>query len=281
MKTRKTEGWHGWDTYAPFYDWENARTLGKRDVAFWIEVLAGTTGPVLELGCGTGRLLAPIARSQMKTEADSIRPFDVAQGRLLLGIDRSEPMLTRARRRLARVPKPVRPILLRGDVRALPVRPAKLGAVVAAYGLLQSLLNDRDLNATLASAARVLKRGGLLGVDLVPDLPVWEEYAGRIPIRGQFAAGTTLTLVESVRQDRRKGLTIFDEQYVVRRGRTVRSHRFQLTFRTLTMEQTLARIERAGFRVEKVCGSYAGDTWHPRADVWVVLARRTSGVVSG
>jgi SAM-dependent methyltransferase len=270
MTPRTTEGWHGWDTYAPFYDWENARTLGKRDVAFWVEVLAGTSGPVLELGCGTGRLLAPIARSWMK-------PFDTAQGRLLIGIDRSEPMLARARRRLARVPKLVRPILLRGDVRALPVRDGKLGAVVAAYGLLQSLLNDRDLDAALAAAARALKRGGLLGVDLVPDLPVWEEYAGRIPIRGQFAPGTTLTLVESVRQDRRKGLTIFDEQYVVRRGRTVRSHHFQLTFRTLTMAQTLARIERAGFRVEKVCGSYAGGTWHPGADVWVVLAKKTSG----
>ena len=269
MPPRKPEGWHGWDTYAPFYDWENARTLGKRDVAFWVNVLAGTTGPVLELGCGTGRLLAPIARSWT--------PFGRAQGReprLLVGIDRSEPMLARARRRLARVPKSVRPILVRGDVRALPVRPGKLGAVVAAYGLLQSLLNDRDLDATLAAAAKALKRGGLLGIDLVPDLPVWEEYAGRIPIRGQFAPGTTLTLVESVRQDRRKGLTIFDEQYVVRRGRTVRSHRFQLTFRTLTMEQTLARIERAGFRVDKVCGSYVGDTWHPGADVWVVLARK-------
>jgi SAM-dependent methyltransferase len=262
---RKTEGWHGWDTYAPFYDWENARTLGKRDVPFWVDVVAGTSGAVLELGCGTGRLLAPIARSW--TNHDSHR--------LLLGIDRSEPMLIRARRRLARIPKVVRPILLRGDVRALPVRPGKLGAVVAAYGLLQSLLNDRDLDAALASAAKALRRGGLLGVDLVPDLPVWEEYAGRIPIRGQFAPGTTLTLVESVRQDRRKGLTIFDEQYVVRRGRTARAHRFQLTFRTLTMEQTLARIERAGFRVEKVCGSYAGETWHPGADVWVVLARKT------
>ena len=264
MASRKTEGWHGWDTYAPFYDWENARTLGKRDVAFWVNVLAGTPGPVLELGCGTGRLLAPIARSWTDNDA----------GRLLLGIDRSEPMLARARRRLARIPKPVRPILLRGDVRALPVRPGTLGAAVAAYGLLQSLLNDRDLDAALASAAKALRRGGLLGVDLVPDLPVWEEYAGRIPIRGQFAPGTTLTLVESVRQDRRKGLTIFDEQYVVRRGRTVREHRFQLTFRTLTMEQTLARIARAGFCVDKVCGSYTGETWHPGADVWVVLARR-------
>ena len=271
MTPRRAEGWHGWDTYAPFYDWENARTLGKRDVPFWIEVVAGTSGPVLELGCGTGRLLAPMARSWMKTNSS----------RLLIGIDRSEPMLQRARRRLARVPRIARPVLLRGDVRTLPIRPGKLGAVVAAYGLLQSLLSDRDLDAALASASAGLKRGGLLGIDLVPDLPVWEEYTSRVPMRGHLAPGTSLTLVETVRQDRRKGLTVFDEQYVVRRGRTVRTHRFQLTFRTLTMEQTLARVERAGFRVEKVCGSYQGDTWHPGADVWVVLARKTSGVVSG
>lgn len=274
MTPRKTEGWHGWDTYAPFYDWENRRTLGRRDVAFWVRTLAETRGPVLELGCGTGRLLAPIARNWV------FRPGKTGP-RLLLGIDRSAPMLARARRRLSRLPASARPLLVRGDVRSLPLRPGTLGGIVAAYGLLQSMLNDRDLDATLGAAARALRPGGLFGVDLVPDLAVWEEYKGRIPIRGQFAPGTTLTLVESVRQDRRKGLTIFDEQYVVRRGRTVRQHQFQLTFRTLPMAQTLARIERAGFRVENVCGSYTGEPWHPEADVWVVLARRTSGVVSG
>ena len=31
------EGWQGWDDYAPFYDWENAQTLARRDVAFWRE----------------------------------------------------------------------------------------------------------------------------------------------------------------------------------------------------------------------------------------------------
>ena len=26
------EGWHGWDDYAPFYDWENAQTVQRRDI---------------------------------------------------------------------------------------------------------------------------------------------------------------------------------------------------------------------------------------------------------
>ena len=44
----KREGWQGWDAYAPFYDWENAQTLGRRDVAFWRRVAGGVGGPVLE-----------------------------------------------------------------------------------------------------------------------------------------------------------------------------------------------------------------------------------------
>src|SRR5262245_23722680 len=116
MTRRKTEGWHGWDTYAPFYDWENARTLGKRDVPFWIDVAAETTGPVLELGCGTARILAPIARSWARS-SEGVALAAPQRSRLLLGIDRSEPMLQRARRRIARIPKQSRPVLVRGDVR--------------------------------------------------------------------------------------------------------------------------------------------------------------------
>src|SRR5437016_5227175 len=52
-----------WDTYAPFYDWENARTLGRRDVPFWRRVAAAADGRVLELGCGTGRVTVPLAKA--------------------------------------------------------------------------------------------------------------------------------------------------------------------------------------------------------------------------
>ncbi|HJR57919.1 MAG TPA: hypothetical protein VJ813_00915, partial [Vicinamibacterales bacterium] len=57
------EGWQGWDDYAPFYDWENAQTVARRDVVFWQRLARAQNGRVLELGCGTGRLTLPVARA--------------------------------------------------------------------------------------------------------------------------------------------------------------------------------------------------------------------------
>ena len=164
--------------------------------------------------------------------------------------------------------------LVRGDIRALPFRRRTgFGCVRAPYGVLQSLTRERDLQDALASVARVVGRGGLFALDLVPDLPRWAEYSRRTSLRGRHARGT-LTLVESVRQEQRRGLTIFDQEYVERRGRTRRVHRFELTFRTLSVPQMSRRLESAGFSIDAVLGDYQGGPWDERADTWVILARK-------
>ena len=259
MSRRNAQGWEGWDEYAPFYDWENARTVARRDVAFWQRLATAQKGGVLELGCGTGRIAIPIARAGVR----------------LVGIDRSAEMLSRGRQRLRRAKLAHRAALVRGDIRFLPFRSRPgFDLVMAPYGILQSLTRERDLKATLQSVARVLRRGGLFGIDLVPDLPRWSEYTGRTSLAGRTAGGAKLTLVESVRQDRRRRLTIFDQEYIERRGRDRRVHRFSLTFRTLSVPQMTRRLEAAGFRINAVLGDYRGGPWDPRADVWVILAER-------
>ena len=146
---------------------------------------------------------------------------------------------------------------------------------MAPYGILQSLVRESDLRATLEAVQRVLGRGGVFGLDLVPDLPVWKEYRNRVRFRGSRRGGKSLiTLVESVRQDRKKKLTIFDQQYIETRGRERQSHRFSLVFRTLTVPQMTRRLERAGFRIRAVLGDYSGEPWDPRADVWLILCEK-------
>ena len=254
-----TEGWQGWDQYAPFYDWENARTVARRDVAFWKGLARQQAGPVLELGCGTGRLALPLLKA----------------GAVLVGIDRSEAMLGRARTKARRAGLSRRARFVRGDIRRLPFRTRPgFGLVLAPYGMLQSLPRERDLADTLASVARVLKRDGLFGIDLVPDLPRWSEYTRRVTLSGSRDARTHLTLRETVRQDTRRRVTMFDQEYVERRGGQKRVHRFVLTFRTLSVPQMRRRLEKAGFRIRAVLGDYQGGPWHPEADVWIILASR-------
>ena len=258
MAKRTADGAHGWDAYAPFYDWENAQTVGRRDVPFWRRLAAAHDGRVLELGCGTGRITLPVARA----------------GAQVVGIDRSQEMLARGHQRLRRA-RLQSATLVRGDIRMLPFRSRTgFSLVMAPYGILQSLTREPDLRATLASVHRVLRRGGTFGVDLVPDLPRWSEYDRRVSLRGRRGKGTRVTLIESVRQDERRRLTIFDQQYVEMRGRRRRVHNFSLTFRTLSVAQMARRLEAAGFEIRALLGDYRGGPWDSRSDVWMILARR-------
>jgi SAM-dependent methyltransferase len=255
---RRRPGWTGWDAYAPFYDWENARTLGRRDVAHWAGLAVREAPPVLELGCGTGRLLAPLVRL----------------GRPIIGIDRSAAMLARAQTRLARRRRPAAPALVRGDVTGLPFRASAFGLVIASYGMLQSLLDATSLDRALREIARVLRDGGLVGIDLVPDLPRWAEYRRRVQLRGRAPGGRRITLIETVRQDRRRRLTTFDEEFVVRRGAREDRQVFSLTFRTVAVDQIVARLARVGLSVEALRGDYHGGPIRRASDVWLVLARK-------
>ena len=254
-----SEGWHGWDAYAPFYDWENRRTQGRRDVRFWVDLARRADGPVLELGCGTGRLSLPVARA--------------APG--FVGVDRSMPMLRELRAKLHRARLSGRASIVRGDIRALPFRRRwRCALVMAPYGMLQSLLNDDDLDAALSAAARVLPPGGALGIDLAAGLARWSEYEKETVLQGWMAPGRRVTLIESVRQVRSDGLTVFDQEFVESLATRRRVHRFSIAFRTVTVPQMANHLERAGFTVDAVLGDYQGAEWSPDAAVWVIIARR-------
>jgi len=256
----KREGWNGWEHYAPFYDWENARTLGRRDVPYWQRATAPIRGEVLELGCGTGRITFPLARTGVQ----------------LTGIDRSAAMLARAARRARHAANARSTVkLVRGDIRELPFRSRRFAMVIAPYGVLQSLLREKDLMATLDSVARVLNREGVFGVDLVPDVPNWREYRKKVQMRGRAAGGVHLTLMESVRKEPRKHLTIFEQCFVRRRGRERSEHQFDLTFRTLPLATMVRKIESAGFEIDSLFGDYRGGPHTQDSDVRLIMARRS------
>ena len=139
--------------------------LLKDDIPFYIDLAAESRGrPVLELGCGTGRVLLPLAR-------------EAAAGRgasLVVGLDRSAGMLGAARRKLEDEPAAVRERarLVRGDMAQFAFSRGFSLAIVA----FRSLVNLPDQAAqvrALAAIREALEPGGRAVVDLFfPDLGV-------------------------------------------------------------------------------------------------------------
>jgi ubiquinone/menaquinone biosynthesis C-methylase UbiE len=260
------QGHEGWDDYADYYDWENAQTVGRRDIAFWSDFArrvlprrAGARKAILELGCGTGRVAIPVAKS----------------GATVVGIDRSESMLARGRMRVRRARVQSRVKLIRADIRHMPFTDRTFPGVMAPYGILQSLLDEKLLASTLREVQRVLAPKGTFGLELVADLPAWEEYSKHTSLKGTRGPnGKPIVLIESVKQDRRNHITRFEQEFVEGRGKAATRRSFTLAFRTLSVPQMVQRLERAGLEVTDLLGDYQGGPWDLRADVWIILARK-------
>src|ERR1700739_3887109 len=90
------------ETFAEFYDHLDVY-VNRTDVDFFVSEAGAARGPVLELGCGTGRVLLPCARD----------------GVPIWGVDSSEALRAPSRRKLAPEPDDVRKrvALQQGDMR--------------------------------------------------------------------------------------------------------------------------------------------------------------------
>ena len=147
---------------AALYDHEYRRR--RVDVNFY-RALASEIGaaPMLELGCGSGRLLVPLVRD----------------GRRVVGADRSLTMLRAAAARLSRVGRrAVNAQLLRADFRDLPVGGNRFELVLCPFNTLQHLYTREDFERFLASARRAIAPGGRLAFDVMnPDV----EWLSRRP----------------------------------------------------------------------------------------------------
>lgn len=111
---------------------------------FYVDVAAQLPAvSVADVGCGTGRLAAELAR----------------RGHRVTAVDPSRAMLDVARRH------PIGALItwVHGDARALP--PAAFELVVLSGGVVSEIIDDRELIATFAAARRALRPGGRLAFD--------------------------------------------------------------------------------------------------------------------
>lgn len=111
---------------------------------------------VMELGCGTGRLTLPIARS----------------GAEVVGLDRAPAMLDRLRARVRAEPR-LRVSLIEGDFRDFSA-PGLFDLIILPFNALHHLRIAEDFLSMSRCVQTILKPGGVFALDLVvPDPTFW------------------------------------------------------------------------------------------------------------
>ena len=123
----------------------------RPDVNFYVEEAQAMEGNVLELGCGTGRVLIPVARL----------------GKEVTGVDNSPRMLGICQKQLESEPPEVRRnvTLVQADMRDLNLG-RRFSLVMIPFRPMQHLVAVSDQIATLQAIHRHLEPGGLLVFDV-------------------------------------------------------------------------------------------------------------------
>lgn len=248
---------------AALYDWEYRRR--RDDVRFYRTLAGERGGPVLDLGCGTGRLLVPLVRA----------------GHLVVGIDRTPEMLARAQARLTRLRPGLRgrACLLRGDLRALPVR-RRFRFAVAAFHTIQHLEEDGALGRFFAQAAAVLLPGGWLAFDAFAPSAALLDRAGAPGRRWgatRFHHPTTGERLLYEESFRRRGQILemtFHHRPLDARGRACgKERRVVLRHRLFDRSEVERALTRAGLHPVAAWGGFDGRPLDPGTEQQVFLAR--------
>jgi len=246
------------DRFARLYDWEHDQYLADVDVHVGFARRFG--GPVLELACGTGRLLEPLARA----------------GFACTGVDSSPAMLERARRRLEAISSH-RPTLVEQRLEELDLG-SQFRTIVLGLDSFGLLINRTDQVRALKAAKAHATHDGRLVLDvangnlrgaveppeeLLHDMTLPDPESGR-PI-------TKFVLRRSRPADQLDELMFFyDEQD--ERGYLHRST-VELRLRWFTRFELELLLQSAGWQVDELYGNYDLEPDGPNSDRLLIVAR--------
>jgi len=226
-----------YEKLARFYDLQHADLTA--DLIFYLHFARQAGGPVLEMGCGTGRLLLPLVEAGIE----------------VTGVDTSPTMLALARRKLGQ-----RATLVEGDMRKVELA-GRYALVIVSINTFMHLLSTADQLAALTNLARHLRPAGRL----IIDLPAGDELAhqdpdGRLTLEQTFIdpeSGHAVTKFVASRIDwatQRQEVTYIYDELLEDGG--VRRTVAPMTLRHVFRYELALLLDKAGYQLETLYGDY-------------------------
>lgn len=270
-----------YDLLARYYDLENADFT--EDLDFWLGLAAEREygGPVLELGCGTGRVLLHLAR----------------RGHAVTGIDNSPEMLARLEAKLAaarnmrgsvqqggvQLPAPVpqaqaakrAPTVVRADMKDFSVS-GQFKLALMPFNTFMHLLTLEDQIAALTSIHRHLQPGAALALDMPNPGEAYAAPAGEqgLTLERTFMDGErTVQQFSSVAVDRAAQLARITWLYdSVGPDGAVQRTIVPLTLRYTFPGEMRLLLEKCGFALAHLYGDYQRSPFADGSPRMIVVA---------
>ena len=244
------------------YDFEYRRR--RRDVSFYRELareLLGSSGRVLELACGSGRVTTALLRD----------------GHSVVGVDLSMAMLRRSASRVERLGRAARgrAMLVRADMRRFALA-ARFPLVVMAFNSFEHLYTRVEVAACLERVRAHLEPGGRFAFDVQnPNLKWlardpsrrWARTAFRHPTTGERMIYSTNHDYDPVSQ------IALIRLYYGPTGGPGRERVVHLSQRKFFPAELEALLTHSGFTVERRYGDFAGEPLDGDAESQVLVCR--------
>ena len=250
-----------YDRWARFYD--SIYSYVRDDIPFYVREGEQSGGPVLELGCGTGRVTIPIARAGVD----------------VVGLDNSNAMLDAAKRKISQIEGGHGKIVLRlGDMRNFDLGRAFPLVVIPFRGFLE-LLTVEDQIECLASVKRHLTPGGRLIFNIFapdPQMLVEDEDAAfhlrdvTDPETGHTFAIWQQTKIDDLHQILSVRLMVDD---LDRTGAVERRFYCDYQIRYAHRIEILHLLARCGYEVEELYGGFDYSPFDEESGEMVWVAR--------
>lgn len=234
----------------------------EEDLPLWVQLAEDFGGPVLELGCGPGRVLAPLLES----------------GRMVVGIDQHLGMLQLAQRRLGEALSGG-PLLVQADLRAF--RLSAIFRLIIISCNTFSELDDPMAQSTLHRLRAHLAKDGCLAIDL-PN-PKSAEPSDEIEILMSYydPIGQNPIQLSARQRASKTGAQVqvhwyYDELFP---NGSVRRHETRTTYHLRGPEHMTHLLGEAGFRDSRIYGDYEFGGFSPDSDRMLVLSSPGEGVL--
>ncbi len=255
------------DGFARYYDADYRDYTDDLDLILTLAAEAGD--PILELGCGTGRLLAPLA----------------VNGHTVTGVDISPALLAVAADKISALAASGSVDLVRADMRSLDLPCRDYAFAFCTSNTLMHLTSAQEQLQALRSVHRHLRPQGTLLIDLFnPDVARLTAANGLQELADHWtdAAGAQVVkwVVRTVDWAEQLQETVFTYEETLPDGSSRRTV-CPFVLRFLWRNEAELMLEAAGFSVEAVWGDFEGGDYDAAGDHLILLARKEAATAAG